>query len=182
MIIDFRNKRRNQIIPITINNENVDIVNSFKFLGTYISNDLKWEENTNNLTKKAHKRLYLLRQLNKFKLKKNLLVNFYRAAIESIITFSITVWYGNIEAKQKKKLSKIIKTSEKIIGAHLPSLENTYLERNKKKTKSILLDSLHPANTFFQLMPSGRRYRSIKAKNNRFSNSFYPRAIRLISN
>ncbi len=38
----------------------------------YISNTLKWAINTDHITKKAHQRLFFLRQLKKFRVKHNL--------------------------------------------------------------------------------------------------------------
>ncbi|KAI2645161.1 RNA-directed DNA polymerase from mobile element jockey [Labeo rohita] len=57
LIIDFR---RNQDVhtPLYINEEMVERVSCFKFLGTYISEDLSWTKNIMALVKKAQKRLY----------------------------------------------------------------------------------------------------------------------------
>ena len=141
-------------LPIYINNSDVEIVRDFKFLGTIISEDLKFEKNIDSIVKKAHKRLFFLRQLKKFHLSPRLLSNFYRAAIESIATFSITVWYGNCDKESRKKIEKIIETCEKISNTNLPSLENVFNERTNKKAKRILDDRGHPANYPFELLPS----------------------------
>uniref|UniRef100_A0A3P8SN94 Uncharacterized protein n=1 Tax=Amphiprion percula TaxID=161767 RepID=A0A3P8SN94_AMPPE len=42
-------------------------------------------------------------------------------------------------------------------------------------------DSSHPGSQLFDLLPSGRRYRCIKARTNRLKNSFFPRAITTLS-
>lgn len=65
IVVDFRTKQT-PIDPLVINGETIEQVVSYKFLGTTISNDLKWEENTNICVKKAQQRLYFLRQLRKF--------------------------------------------------------------------------------------------------------------------
>ena len=43
-----------------LNDKNVKISDKTKFLGTVITNDLKWEENTSLLVKKANARIQLL--------------------------------------------------------------------------------------------------------------------------
>ena len=53
--------------------EVVEEVKSFKFLGTTISSDLKWDENFSSAIKKAHQRLFFLRQLKKFKVSHSIL-------------------------------------------------------------------------------------------------------------
>ena len=58
-----------------------------------VSRDLKWGPNIDALTKKAQKILFFLRQLRKFNLPRTMLVNFYSAITESIITFAIIIWF-----------------------------------------------------------------------------------------
>ena len=62
MVFDFR-KKNTPLVPLTIAGEVVEEVRSFKFLGTTISSDLKWDENFSSAIKKAHQRLYLLSEI-----------------------------------------------------------------------------------------------------------------------
>ena len=180
MIIDYR-KKKEPITPIFINNECIEIVDSFKFLGTTISSDLKWHSNTKLILKKAHQRLYFLRQLKKFNLNKEIMVNFYRAIIESILTFSTIIWFNSLSQAEKRKLNSIVNSCSRIIGVALPSLDKLYKDRLRTRCNKIILDRLHPANNIFELLPSGRRYRCMKTKTNRFINSMFPSAIRLLN-
>ena len=84
MIIDFRKNK-------TGIGEQVELVDSFKFLGTTIANTLKWDINAEIIAKKAQQRMFFLRQLKKFRVNKTILTQFYQAVIESVLTFSITV-------------------------------------------------------------------------------------------
>src|SRR4029434_10645875 len=94
----------------------VDTAESFRLLGTIISQDLKWGLNISSLTKRAQLRMYFLRQLKKFNLPKTMMVHFYTCIIvlpkammvhfytciiESILTSSITVWYTAATANDK---------------------------------------------------------------------------------
>ncbi len=49
--------------PITIDKTLVERVNSFKLLGVHITEDLTWSAHTDAVLKKAHQRLFFLRQL-----------------------------------------------------------------------------------------------------------------------
>ena len=174
-------KNKSNISPILISNEPIEIVENFKFLGTTISYDLKWQNNIDEIVKKAHQRLYFLRQLRKFRLSTPILVKFYRSVIESVLTFSIIVWYGSLTETQKGSLDRVVKTASKIIGSDLPTIESIYLERIRSKSNKILNDNSHPANHIFELLPSGRRYRSIKSKTSRMRNSFFTKAISVLN-
>ncbi|KAK3538483.1 hypothetical protein QTP86_004650 [Hemibagrus guttatus] len=70
-------------------------------IGTTITQELKWEQNISSLTKKAQQRMNFLRQLKKFLLPVKMLVNFYTAIIESILTSSITVWFAALQPETR---------------------------------------------------------------------------------
>ena len=54
--------------PLTIREQQLELVDSFKFLGTTIPNTLKRDSNAETITKKAQQRMFFLRQLKKFRL------------------------------------------------------------------------------------------------------------------
>ncbi len=78
-------------------NSTVAAVESFRFLGTTISQDLKWDNHVDSIVKKAQQRLYFLRQLRKFNLPQELLKQFYSAILEYVLCSSITVWFGSAQ-------------------------------------------------------------------------------------
>ncbi|KAK9515536.1 hypothetical protein VZT92_026176 [Zoarces viviparus] len=94
MTVDFR-RSPPTLPPLTTNNNTVPAVETFKFLGSTISRDLKWAPNINTIMKKVQQRLYFLRQLRKFNVPQELLNLFYSAIIQSILCSSITVWFGS---------------------------------------------------------------------------------------
>ena len=180
IIVDFR-KTRLDAVPLIINGNPIEIVHSFKLLGSTLSYDMKWEVNIDSIAKKAHQRIYFLRRLKQFGIARNILIQFYRAVIESVLTFSIPLWFGALSLRDKSKLEKIVKSASRIIGTELPALEEIYQQRVVRKASLISKDTTHPANKLFQLLPSGRRYRSLKVHTTRFKNSFYPCAVQLLS-
>ncbi|KAK3531512.1 hypothetical protein QTP70_023859 [Hemibagrus guttatus] len=60
MIVDFR-KDPAPLPPVILCDSPVTSVESFRFLGTTITKELKWEQNIRSLTKKAQQRMYFLR-------------------------------------------------------------------------------------------------------------------------
>ncbi len=67
MIVDFR-RNPPALPPLTIMNNTVAAVESFRFLGTTISQDLKWDTHIDSIMKKAQQRFFFLRQLKMFNL------------------------------------------------------------------------------------------------------------------
>ncbi|XDV23365.1 hypothetical protein PO909_027961, partial [Leuciscus waleckii] len=125
MIVDFRRKSP-ALPPLTIMNSTVEAVESFRFLGSTISQDLKWANHIDSIVKKAQQRLYFLRQLKKFNLPQELLIQFYSAVIESVLSTSITVWFGSATKSDIRRLQRTVRTAERIIGAPLPTLQDLY--------------------------------------------------------
>ncbi|TWW55936.1 hypothetical protein D4764_09G0009860 [Takifugu flavidus] len=72
----------------------VNTVESYHFLGTLISRDLKSKLNISSVIKRAQQRMYFLWQLKKFNLPKTMMVHFYTAIIESILTSPISYCQG----------------------------------------------------------------------------------------
>ncbi len=173
MIVDFR-RNPPALPPLTIMDSTVAAVESFRFLGTTISQDLKWDNHIDSIVKKSQQKLYFLRQLRKFNLLQELLKQFYSAIIESVLYSSITVCFGSATKTDIRRVKRTVRTAERIIGAPLPSLQELYTSRVRKRAKKVTLDPSHPAHSLFELLPSGRRYSSLSTKTARHKNIFFP--------
>uniref|UniRef100_A0AAQ5ZEW9 Alkylated DNA repair protein AlkB homologue 8 N-terminal domain-containing protein n=1 Tax=Amphiprion ocellaris TaxID=80972 RepID=A0AAQ5ZEW9_AMPOC len=118
----------------------------------------------------AQQRLHFLRVLRKNNLDRNLLLTFYSSSIENLLTFCVSTWYRSCTEADRARL-------QRIVGCPLPSLMDIYSTRCLSRAQNIIKDSSHPGSQLFDLLPSGRRYRCIKARTNRLKNSFFLRAI-----
>ncbi len=180
MIVDFT-RNPPALPPLTIMNSTVTAVESFRFLGTIISQDLKWDNHIDFIVRKAQQRLYFFRQLRKFNLPQELLIQFYSAIIDSILCTSIMVWFSSATKSDLRRLWRVVRTAEWIIGTTLPTLQELYLSRMSKRAGKITLDPSHPAHSLFELLPSGRCYRALSTRTTRHRNSFFPQAIHLMN-
>jgi hypothetical protein len=179
LVIDFH-KNATEKDPLLIQDDVVERVDSFKFLGTHLADNLSWSNNCSEIAKKARQRLYFLRKLKAFGVSKNILMNFYRAIIESTLTTGILVWFGRATQRDVKILSSVVRSAEKIVGLALPSLHAIYNERTMKRCSAIINDSYHPSCNYFQFLPSNRHLRTFRG-NKRFLNSFYPSAVKIFN-
>ena len=181
LVCDNRRERQTPK-EIVIDDEEVEIVSLFKYLGTGIDSKLCFQENTDIIYKKAQQRLFLLRKLKSFNVSQCILERVYRSLIESVISFNIVTWYGNLTMRNKLKLSSVINTASKVIGKQQIPLSVLYHNSMNRKTRSILNDSTHPLYRLFQKLPSGRRYRVPRARRNVYKHSFIPSAISILNN
>ena len=127
----------------------------------------------------AEDRLYFLLQLKKFHLPVKMLVNFYTATTESILTSSMSVWCAAATARDKAKLQRVIHSAQRVIGCSLPSLQELYISRTRAR---IAADPSYPGHKLFQPLPSGKRLRSIRTRTSRHKNSFFLSAVSLMNN
>uniref|UniRef100_A0A8C6NVF2 Reverse transcriptase domain-containing protein n=1 Tax=Nothobranchius furzeri TaxID=105023 RepID=A0A8C6NVF2_NOTFU len=88
---------------------------------------------------------------------------------------------GNCSASDRKALQRVGKTAQRIAGAPLPAIKDIYRKRCLKRAGKIIRDRSHPSHALITLLPSGRRYRSLRTKTTRYRNSFFPTAVRLLN-
>ena len=72
-------------------------VSSFKLLGLWIDDDLKWKTNTEYIVKNAAKRLHFLKRYNALR---EDLKTFYILAIRSILEYGTKIWLGSLTEEQ----------------------------------------------------------------------------------
>ena len=51
---------------LALNNKILETVSETKLLGTIVTNDLKWDRNTEHIVKKSYARMEILRKLSAF--------------------------------------------------------------------------------------------------------------------
>ena len=83
MIIDFRTSTVDHITT-TIKGQDVDCVESYKYLAIVIDSKLTFNLNCEMVCKKGHQRLSCLRKLDTFHIDRHMLSLLYFAFIESI--------------------------------------------------------------------------------------------------
>ena len=167
--------------PILINNQEVEILKSFKNLGTVLDERLSFCEHVDYVYKRAQQRLFLLRKLKSFDVRQHILQLFYRCLIESVLSFNVITWYGNVSGKNKVKLARVVNTASKLIGNDQKQLPSIYKDALKRKSTQILYDPAHRLNQAFQKLPPVRRLKVSFAKMNIFKNSFVSSAILILN-
>ena len=124
--------------------------------------------------------MYCLRKLKSFDVNANILNTFYSSMINSVLTFGLTSWGGNISKIDKNRLDKLIKKASCTIGKPQENIDTLYNTSLTKKTHKILIDQSHPLHNDFVKSKSQRsgRFKLPKIKTNRFRHSFFPQALK----
>ena len=135
MIFDFR-KQPYDFSPIRVNDEDVDLVSQYKYLGTIIDCKFTFKEQVDAMYSKANQRLYFLRKLKFFQVDNTILRLFYQSVIQSVLTFSIISIYGLLTKDSSKKLEKIVKAASSVVGngIRLKGVSELYRDMVQQKT------------------------------------------------
>ena len=80
-----------------------------------MSENLKWDENTNFLVKKAYKRMELLRKVAHFTVSKEEKRKIYVLYIRSILEQSCVVWHSSLTQDNENDLERVQKAAVKVI-------------------------------------------------------------------
>ncbi len=144
---------------------------SITFIGITVAGDLSWHANTKLIVKKSQQQLFFLRRLKDFK--QNSLLNFNHCIIKTVLTCSLTVWFGNVTVKEWKSLNRVVRLASKTTGVTLLALEELC------PVSSVLSGT--PQVSFFDPLPFGRRYLSIKCSTTGSANIFFPSAVRSLN-
>ena len=177
----------------------LETIHHTKLLGTIVSTDLKWQENTEMLTRKAYQRMQILHRLSPFKVSQEDMVEIYVLYIRSILELNCQVWHYSLTESERYNLERVQKIACRIIlkteySSYSEALEILKLERlEDRRTKLCLTFAKrclkHPAAS--KMFPSKpvtkydtRKHEKFEvqfAKTSRLKNSAIPQLQRALN-
>ena len=124
-------------IEFNDNNQCLEKIETIKLLGLMISENLKWNENTNYICKKARSKIFLLRNMKASGLSVNELIDAYTKEVRSLLELAVPVWSSGITLEQDLKIERVQKAALAVIfGQKYLSYDNA-LEKSKLKRLSV---------------------------------------------
>ena len=100
---------------LEIEGKSIEIVKEAKLLETIITNNLTWDRNTEEITKKAFKRMQLLNAAAAYTSSKFDLKCMYLTFIRSILEKSAVVWHSSLINKNRRDLERVQKAAVRVI-------------------------------------------------------------------
>ena len=114
MAFNFSNKY--DFLPkLSIGTNELEVVRSVKLLGVMISSDLKWNEHTAYIVKKANKRLWYLRRLSRLGASRDTLLNQYRLICRSVLETAAPLFAGGLSQTNMSDIEDVQRSAFKII-------------------------------------------------------------------
>ena len=103
---------------VTMDNVPLQVVEEAKLLGTYITNDLKWDLNTKHIVKKSNSRMQLLRKVASFGASRKDMIHIYTLFVRSSLEHSSSVWHRSLTNENVNDLERVQKSAFRIILKH----------------------------------------------------------------
>ena len=122
---------------LELSRENLEVVSQAKLLGVIITNDLKWDSNTDYLVKKANSRMQLLRKVASFTKSKEDKKAIYLLYIRSILEQSSVVWHSSLTQENSEDLERVQKAAVKLIlGKNYENYEDALIQADLESLKA----------------------------------------------
>ena len=126
--IIFSNKMLNNSPPLIFNENLIDRVNTHRHLGVYLTSNLDWSVQINDVCLRANKKLSVLRHIKL--LKRNTLDLLYKITVRSVIDYALPVYANNLRLTDLARLDRIQYRAAKLVtGAlHFTSKDKLNIE------------------------------------------------------
>ena len=131
------NTSRKWDFPVELSFEDgsqLQCVKEIKLVGVYVTEDLKWQRNTDYICSKARRKLWLLRRMKELNLSTMQLLDVYGKKVRSILEMAVPVWHGALTQKQNKAIESVQKVAFKIILNHSYKSYNNALKTLDQET------------------------------------------------
>ena len=172
MIFDF-SRSKEVTSNVFIDNNPVEKVQCFKYLGTIFNDDLKWTDNTDLIFRILKSRFYALSKFKSFYPSNTQCEYFVQSLILPILLYNSEVWFNSCTAKERSRLLSPFSTS---YSCDIPNLIS---ERIFSTAVNFINDEEHIFNKHY--VPGRKTFLSAKCRTTRFLNSFIPPSIRLLN-
>ena len=169
------------MLPVCIGGVDIEVVQTYKYLGVHLDHKLDWAANTEAIYKKGQSRLFFLRKLRSFDVCAEMLHTFYQSVVASILLYAVVCWGGGITVRDSGRLDRLIKKAGSVMGRRLEPLKDVAERRMLSKLDNIMDNVSHPLHRTLQEQRCCRsgRLTSMRSRTKRCSDSFVPTVIRL---
>lgn len=133
--------------------------------------------NTSGVVEWLQQRVHFLRKLKQTSLSTSILLTFYKGIVASVLSYCMSTRYSSCSMTDKKTLQM---EWEKLRGSLVCLCPRFLPESLQNGPVNIVRHPSHPPHNLFELLPSGKQYRSMKYQTCTSLSSFLPQAVRLL--
>ena len=111
----FSRSKESFATRLKVNNINLDRLSVTKLLGVWITEDMSWSRNSQEICKKAYSRLSMITKLKYVGVSKDDLIDIYVLFIRSVTEYCLVVFHSRLTQQDSMKFERIQKKHLKVI-------------------------------------------------------------------
>ena len=158
--LDFSRHQRTDN-AIIVDDQTLEVVNSAKILGITLRNDFKWNDHVDDSTKRASKRLCLLKLLKRAGVDSDTLVKFYCTCVRSVLEYACQAFHSSLPLHLSKQIERIQKRALRILcpgesyeaALNITGLETLFDRRENLSVELFQNISNNNQHKIFNLLP-----------------------------
>ena len=183
---------------LKLEGKNIEQVHETKLLGVIIQDDLSFKSNTEFITKKAYKRMIILKNLYHFNLPISDMIEIYCLYIRSVVEQAAVVWHSSLTKGEQLDIERIQKVAMRIMlqenyvsyshALKITGMPTLKSRRNKlcltfakNCVKTNLTNDMFPINSNNVNTRQHEKFYVPHAKTDRFAKSAIPYMARLLN-
>ena len=175
----------------------VEVISETKIVGLILTDNLTWHRNTEYLTQKARRKLWIVRRMASLDLSHYQMYDVYCKEVRSILEYGVPVWHPGLTRKDSAQIERIQRTAFHMIlktkrvdykTACIYFNTTTLAERREKLCLTFASKNLKSQNSFFTLREKNMRTRSrndtvvtFKCRTKRYEKSSLPYMAKLLN-
>ena len=157
-----------------INDSVIEKVESFKYLGTFFSNNLKWHANSDYVYGKLKQRFFAFSKFKHFRPSLAQRELFIKTIIFPVLSYNIELWYGSATKKEREKLTGLFYRQSFDLD-----IEFFISDSIQKLATDFITDVNHILHCCY--VKGRSKFIMPKTRTNRFLKSFVPRSVQILN-
>ena len=95
--------------------EMLEVTSETRLLGVILTDNLKWEANTEYICKKAYKKMWTLRRMKVLDIEPYIMLDVYTKEIRSVLELAVPAWHSGLTLKQTSDIERVQRVAVSII-------------------------------------------------------------------
>ena len=164
-----------EFVPeMTLDNQELEMVEEMKLLGVIVRSDLKWSSNTEEMVASAYKRLWSLRRLKGMGATQEDLKDVYIKQVRSVLEFAVPAWNGDLKHEDQKNIERVQRTALHIMlgeryHSYTTALETLGLESLSARRHNLCLKFARKASKHPKHFVPAKKSANTRQKQDKFS-------------
>ena len=100
---------------ISLDDKYFEVNQKMRILGVIVSSDLRWEDNTEHICKKAYKNMWVLRRMKSLQMDTFIIMDYYMKEVRVHLELAVPVWHSGLTLKLSADIERVQRIAVSIL-------------------------------------------------------------------